>query len=55
MHMPNPGSGPRHDDEVDGDVRQPVVPPDQADDVVPVEEPPQQPGADTPKIVREDG
>jgi hypothetical protein len=52
MHVPNPGSDPRHDDDAEGDdIPQPPVPPDRTDDVVPVEEPPN-PGANPPQIVR---
>jgi hypothetical protein len=51
VHLPNPESEPRQDDEVDDDVHRPPVPPDQADDVVPVKEPPA-PDGNPPKIAR---
>jgi len=49
MHTPNPGSNPRPD-EKDDPVCQPPVPPDQQDDVVPVQEPPKPGGRETPMI-----
>ena len=56
MHTPNPGSDPHpgSGDEEQPDVRQPPVPPDQAPDVVPQEDPPK-PGRhkqEPPMIVR---
>lgn len=52
MHTPNPGSDPRTDDEGNDDVRQPPVPPDRQDEIVPVEEPPKPgSGKDRPPMI----
>jgi hypothetical protein len=50
MHTPNPDEPrpePQHDED---DVRQPPVPPDQEDHVVPIQEPPR-PGKDGPPLI----
>jgi len=49
VYTPNPGSDPRPDDK--GDVRQPPVPPDQQDDVVPVQEPPKPGHREPPPMI----
>ena len=51
MHTPNPGSEPRPAGQ-DDDTRQPPVPPDQENEIVPIEEPPKTTHGDPPpKIV----
>jgi len=50
MHTPNPDEprpDPQHDEDDD---RQPPVPPDQEDDVIPIQEPPR-PGKDGPPLI----
>lgn len=49
MHTPNPGSDPRPESDQD-DVHTPTVPPDQEDDLVPIEEPPKPGRSDSPMI-----
>lgn len=53
MHTPNPGSDPQPDrDDEEPDVRQPpVVPPDQAPDVVPQRDPPRPGRPEEPPMV----
>ena len=50
MHTPNPGSDPRRDEQ-ENDVRQPPVPPDKQDEVVPIEEPPKPGRRDPPPMI----
>jgi hypothetical protein len=51
MHTPTPDSNPVPDDQDDG-VRQPPVPPDREDEIVPIEEPPKPGrGSDAPPMI----
>jgi hypothetical protein len=48
MHTPNPGSDPRPEVPDDDEDRHPVVPPDQQEEIVPIEEPPKPGRTDAP-------
>ena len=50
MHTPNPGSDPRPDVPNDDDVRAPPVPPDQQDEIIPIQEPPKPGRSDAPPM-----